>query len=1131
MKKKKTLNSKYVQFQNRIRGAISKLKGSSKPGSPSTAWAKERAAYAEFNSVLAEARAHLEAQRFKSFEQWSTALLQLQHQNARRLGVALTVLGYIPTNIESSDLASELAQTTNRLYESIGELSGFVCELDGLAEAITNCDWDGAIKATEAICERHGYSYWAIETLLGLVQQARGADAVKAKISELAIGTSGANKFFLYGFGVRNEPSQAVSRFRLNFRKRIEELDVSAAFKAYCRYRLCGDLDPVSAKLAGLLSCENLTTLIDLFFSSLDVMRLIRTHQSAFSTLEVEGAERLYATLASLDVMEKIPGENGGEVAPAARERERSKVLFELAIRSVREAVAPSIEANVPIGSLGFLIRGIASQISTRDDGVAAEELSKYVLSFRWHPSSISVGNVSAIPALPNLFNESALTRTQIVSGVIDALKILAFENWTKDGRAVLADEDFTLMLEAMAADKGGRREECAALLERAASGGTSPIVQDAASVLLAKHYCSQDDLSACVRVCARAGMANRKLIPFLPLAELFQSAKWFAISRYSSGVDLAIALDHYLRVIDERKIKTYKRYAIAEVIGRVAASDVSQLPSLLVADGESLDFVEYFSYNVCDIASLELLPGVNGSRDVWSLRSNLLRNLANLHTSHELAYLTEAGEIDNGLEVDDGLFVLDDSKVYVDEQAVKRAIDSELDADFQRYLKLVKGGSGVATPLPELLKSFNNPSAELFQIPKSDADDLLIELVSTTLNKFLFDPASGLDIIVGRRIRHGTISSELRGVLETRNLIGHRLRAGSSYEPPACVNGYLGRLDPKQRKVVVSAFGRFSEAIDQIVATYRDEIFHVRSKSKPRGIFELQVSSILLALARTYAQSCSTISQFSKECIELFWFLLGTRLDAVRPNIERDLKKAIQQCFARLTSELRSLGVFQDEFFFHLQQAADELQRRASAISGWIRVPKASSEGRRYTMDRAVDFALAVIKGQRSGFEPALKSDLPPDLALDTHGLSIVCDALYIALDNIAQHSGIKRGGGVSLQVRFMPDESLVSFAIENELANGVRSAELEAKLLALRSDIQRRKFGERARLDKGSGLSKLAALVMQNEKTKMAFSINEKGWFSLKFDLIYISLDDQTVVHQRESQPALEIDAVRQV
>jgi hypothetical protein len=127
----------------------------------------------------------------------------------------------------------------------------------------------------------------------------------------------------------------------------------------------------------------------------------------------------------------------------------------------------------------------------------------------------------------------------------------------------------------------------------------------------------------------------------------------------------------------------------------------------------------------------------------------------------------------------------------------------------------------------------------------------------------------------------------------------------------------------------------------------------------------------------------------------------------------------------------------------------------------------------------------------------------------LDLHGFSIVSDALYIALDNVSQHSGKKIDNRIDINVKFDKAESLLRFEIISELAPSARSPDKEAHVDGILSDIKRRAYGERVRLDTHSGLFKLAAIVNQSERTSITFGYAEGNRFRLEFDLVYVGFE----------------------
>lgn len=1103
-KRKSSANSNLAEVKNIVRGALSKLKEKSKPNATRLPLAMEQAAKIQIDRAIARARRTLKGGQLKSFEDWLVEQLAEQSHMSEKVGSNLSAIGIFPAELKARALVEELRFACKKIRSNKRRISDFAGKAVDVGRKIFLGQYEEAKDALDEVVSAEGSSYWAVETDLAASYAVGGVEEMKKRAKEVSASMEGIGKFYAHYFGVRNEPSQVASRFRANLRKKIDDSNLSAELKAYSKFRLYGEIEKDTTFLAGILACEGITSVVDLIFTTLKVSRFILSNKSAFSQNVLLEAEECINELAffceHLGLSNVFSsGREGGE--PTSR-------LMSIASRAVAMSTRPIDSWFEEKDEIAFIVRGVASRLSTRADGLHAEELDRLTLNVGWLPDCIEIGDVSAVPSLPEVilqYGKSEGIRVVMPLSILEAIDVVISNIFS--GHFCGADE-VREILRAMREVEQGEIDAAGALVM--ASSQRNPVVSDAMRVVFAVCFNEIGMQSDCVAICSEAGIENENVIPMLPLMSLFQGAKWASLKDMVGSIDLPISLDHFLRVNEERKIRTYKRYAVEELMKSFGVRAISEFPKALSSAGVDLIKVEYFVAHICDPVTLELIPGVGGSRKVKVLRSSILRELAAMHTPREAAYLREAEEVEEALRVDEGIQDLDESKIYVDERAVLNSVNKELAADFQRYLKLVESGVGTADELPELIKHFSSISMKSFQIPKNDADDLLFQIIFSISEAFLQDPASGLDIVIGRRIRHGTISSELRGVLERYELIGQRPRAGADYEPSGSIERRFHQLDEKKRKIVYSAFSRFSESIDQLVALLRDEYFHITSKKKPRGVFDVTINAMLLSLARSIAQTCQTIDQFSRECIALFWYVLSLRAEVARPKVEAEIKKTLQASFSRLMEELKALGVLDAAFMAHIQHASDELQRRASAIAGWIKVPKVGVEGKAYGLEHAVDVALAVVVGQKPAFKPIIQKEVPEHLMLDLHGFSLVEDALYIAIVNVYEHSGKKVDNNVDIKISFDEQSSLLRFSITNDVANSARTADRVARLDETRNDIQRRAYSERARRDRESGLCKLAALVMQHDKTEISFGfVGDK--FKLDFDLLYLKPVDE--------------------
>jgi hypothetical protein len=104
-----------------------------------------------------------------------------------------------------------------------------------------------------------------------------------------------------------------------------------------------------------------------------------------------------------------------------------------------------------------------------------------------------------------------------------------------------------------------------------------------------------------------------------------------------------------------------------------------------------------------------------------------------------------------------------------------------------------------------------------------------------------------------------------------------------------------------------------------------------------------------------------------------------------------------------------------------------------------------------------------------------------------------------------------------IDIDIGFDKGASLLSFSIRSEILPNVKTPEKEAWLQGTRAKIAKRAFGESAREGR-SGLMKLAALVLQSDKTDITFGFVDDNHFQLNFKLAYVAASRAPSVRQKE-------------
>ncbi|UJB64356.1 hypothetical protein YS110_06145 [Acidovorax sp. YS12] len=1074
-------------MKNKVRGAFSLL-GKRKPSqNQNHQIIAMRSAARAINAALSIAKSSLPKGELLQFEAWVEAQSKALH-SAKETGVAREVLGILPEKIQSAKLIDVLQQSLDALTRQRLSLSEFDAQLRLVNKCIEEGNLAKACEKVDEIIARDGHSYWAIEAKIALLYSIDQAIEAKDYIKDLSIGAAGLNEFYFYHFGMRNESSQSTSRYRSIVKRRIAESTLAPAFKIYALYRSARIVDASSEDLANILSYELLTTKIDLLLTSRRVAIQIICNPSSFSDREIAVARRILSAFPE----EKEPVTQS-DLTSISLSRDL-KFAIDVAIHQCFGKKS-SIELERP--SAIKLSEGLAAIFSYSGSEADEDALKKECLNYWWRTDAMLIESAQSIIRLPDIYITTASLENN-AAHPINSECLAIFEN-------IASAQISSLQVPYGINSASDQRWSSLGHLTRATIDCIA--IRDTWKAL------EDFDYSLALKLIQSAMFHNVRLLPALPLEFMFGGADYDKIRSYGISIDLCNCLHRYTQINIDRKVKTYKRFAIEELVEMAGTDDLQLFAKAVVLAAEDRRNTEYFLANSCDVGTIELLSETDGTIQSLEIRANLLKIASSISQNSSAQLAAEADSIEEQLQLDGVLEELDKTKVSVDEESLIPIVAREISGDFERYKKLKPLNSLSTSSVEELVISLKQQSASTFQIPKNEADDLLVQMIFTVLDRFIEDPVYGLDAIVGRRIRHGTISDELRGALEQVQLIGHRPRTGVDYKTPNAVRSAVEQYDVAVRAGVSRAFNRFSSSIDNLVAILRDEVFYSRqpklakAKNRRPAAFELQVGVLVIAVARDVAQVSESVEVFIRELFDTFWFQLSNSVEHHRPQVGEFIATNLKDSFSKLQLDLKAAGYLDAKFSATIQRASEDLQIRGEFIKDWIRVPKISAEGKAYPLNMVYDAAMAFAKSKRPGFEPVTKVSIAENVSLDAHGFPIAFDAVRIAIENIAKHSNLKQNR-LSVDINLNPEEDKLCFSFESDMLKDSWTRERATKLEAIKDDIRRKTYTDRAKKASESGIAKLAAIVMQRDNCRIEFGPQESNSiFRLYFELTYVA------------------------
>lgn len=423
------------------------------------------------------------------------------------------------------------------------------------------------------------------------------------------------------------------------------------------------------------------------------------------------------------------------------------------------------------------------------------------------------------------------------------------------------------------------------------------------------------------------------------------------------------------------------------------------------------------------------------------------------------------------------GMNKMDDSKIYVNEDAVMKYELSDIEPLYERFCKqaaLAREGHQVLllgdfslSGLKEVIKDETTYSTDAVA-------DVASELFSIIRHAFL-KSRFGLGTYLSTRIRHGVFEGEIRSFLQRLELIlstdcGEYVAAGTRWHTRY-------HLDSGARCILDQALKQFSRSTDDLILNFKDSVIQIRENEEDTngGLFCYSQSTddIRTKLMEIEAES-KDASDFCHKVMAWLWEITGQCLEKVRDKVQTELKPSYTQNITELENKIEQLdshATLQADLHTAINKAREELTTRLAKVEKWFYRQEAKPENFRITDH--INMALDTI--QKYSPDVVIKPDgtapMPGPLFHADYSASMF-DLLTIFLSNVFKYSRPEMERPLLFDV-ILEDGDMMHLHIENNLPEGTDEAELN-------KDIQSRISNEKLiQKEGGSGLAKAMNIV----------------------------------------------------
>jgi hypothetical protein len=615
-------------------------------------------------------------------------------------------------------------------------------------------------------------------------------------------------------------------------------------------------------------------------------------------------------------------------------------------------------------------------------------------------------------------------------------------------------------------------------------------------------------DRDAAVSFIAREAAASPAVRTILPAAAALGDRPWDDLSCIPDKLDLAIALDVLWRQTNIDLYGTYVRFSFEDYLfqyGYAKPSAIDKVEDVL------LDRTIYFLRYICIPSVMDQAGIVSTSRELVEERIAICRLLESLDPQNAILYEEERNDAARRTLIEDGMQIVDSSRVNVDTAALSRWAENRYRESYSRYRALVDLGIGVAEDYETVVKNLlrqTNPQGDFFNIPTNEADTLLLEIILSIKEEFLNNPQHGLEFYLGKRIRHGTLTGHLRGPVENANLITQRTSETGPYKPNDFWLGRLAFQDSVCEHNVAQAFTHFAAKYDEIIRQLKDIRLHVTSKQFPKGVFDIPITNGIYRWIRTAIQTdvSHNFEAFLKACYTIFWASLEPSLSAARRLLSPGAKEAVARAFDQLHGAARANATQNEQYqalSVEIRDTGAAVQRQLDMIVEWLKRSEVEQASHPFKLEEIVDISVqSALKAYKS-FSPQIEQSVDGNILAPASVLIIVADIIFVIIDNVFRRSMAGANPDINIACTFDETGETLTIEIVNSIGGTLNKLDVERRLAVIRDHISKGEIQAGASGEGGSGLLKIAIITRESKSGLVDFGFLDHDRFRTKVTL----------------------------
>lgn len=1101
--------------------------------------------------------------------------LALASINGRMIGGL--VQGVAP--LEPTNLTREIIWVVTVLLDSSEVLGTFANKRDNFFIHLLAGEYASAASELDEIESMFGMSLWLVENRILLLSLQGGFEAQKAYVGKITKEYKRTFlSFFAANIGERNEARVTIKGYDSRVRERAKTWKIEPTRKSYIFYKLLSETELSPQETSDILAFESASSLIDLY-ETLVTLLCSASIANSISDAAIQALHQLVAIddhripklLALVDPnfwgQMQLQSEAIYVVSTymepflCGKYQDAAAALAIWLMRNPDDVCGLVIAGQVI--ALGFdieLVAGspvrlLAKHYADYFEGgarseLAAEELEKLALNLK----SSSIGSSLVLPirsrtasgctSIALLTAESAIKTPIYTAQVIHQIgpkfadlygavnpQIVDDFTWQYQASKKPASEKLSIEANSylnLSANLASHRFDLALEDLRPLSASEFEFFKSDASIYKTLILFRMGDIPGALKSSVDLVIKTPAYARAVPLAEIVRPRGYKNLKELQGDLALPLAFFLYQEIYATRQKDISLKVAWRQLLAFHNVTKPSELAD--IAERFPKHLLIFFLEVVCTQEVMELGRSFKSPGDLDKERIQICKFLSSFNPDRAKEYGSEIVELTRRVSIEEGVKVLENSRIYVDPIGLDRWANDKLSELFLRYQDYSSAGLSMSVDelkktLTDLLKNKN--IAEFKNYLESydvSAESLLEDMLGLMGAAFMSLPRYGLDSFLSSRVRHGSLVINLRGCFERRNLITKINSQTNTYEANTYWLDQIAGINAHQKSNLQQLLTNFSRDIDEILDTALKKIIHVRSESKPEGLLTLyklgengqSVTKGWVIAAKVSLPELQNLPSLLNYAINtFFWPGVTASLELAQSYIKNDLARKLVHSLHHLKSQaISAIGAESASWLVsNIDTAEEELIQAAERVSKWFNPPQKSELEYNYTVQMGIEIGLRSFQYLDSTFKPLIQwsVDSEADVRLMPAGFGLVNDLYFLIFGNIWKHAGFGAEPGRE------PTQSTVHVTVQKRGANSIEITvvnslsptcdrdEINKNVEDARKEIAERRFDAVVDKTNKSGLVRLAATLDYEsfDEKNLAFGLQDHDNFFVRITL----------------------------